>query len=74
MLRTLPILAATSLLLAGCSKKSAAELAEEERAKLKLEKRAKAAEAYKALADNYPDDPKAKEAAAKAAALSAPAK
>jgi hypothetical protein len=74
MLRTFSILAATVIVLTGCGKKSAAELAEEERAALKAEKRAKAAEAYKALTDNYPTDPKAAEAAAKAAALAAPAK
>jgi hypothetical protein len=72
--RTLSILAATSIILTGCGKKSVSELAEEERAKLKTEKRAKAAEAYKTLADNYPNDEKAQEAGAKAAALAQPAK
>jgi hypothetical protein len=75
MLRVSSILALSSLLLlVGCGKKSEAELAAEQREALKAEKRAQAAKAYKDLAENYPDDPNAKGAAAKAAALAAPAK
>lgn len=60
-------------LLSGCKKKTEAEMAEEERVKLRGEKRGLAAKAYKDLADKFPDHPKAKDAAAKASALAAPA-
>ena len=72
ILRTFSILALSSLLLVGCGKKSEAEVAAEQREALKAEKRAQAAKAFKDLADNYPEDPNAKEAATKAAALAAP--
>ena len=57
----------------GCSKKTEAELAELERAKLREEKRQAAVKAYSDLAEKFPDHPKAKEAAAKAAELKAKA-
>jgi outer membrane protein assembly factor BamD (BamD/ComL family) len=60
--------------LTGCKKKSEAQLAEEQRAALRDTKRAEAAEAYKTLGEKFPDHPKAKEAAGKAAALATPAK
>ena len=66
----LPALCAT-LLLGACKEKSEAEKAEEERTGVREEKRSKAAELYKSLAKEYPDDPKAAEAKQKAAALDA---
>jgi hypothetical protein len=60
--------------LSGCSKKTEAELAEAERVKIREEKRAAAAKAYKDLADNFPEDKNARAAAAKAKELSAPPK
>ena len=73
--RTL-IVAATcaAAALGGCAKKTEAELAEAERSKLREEKRAAAAKAYSDLAEKFPEHPRAKEAAAKAKALSAPEK
>jgi hypothetical protein len=62
-----------STLLTGCGKKSEAEIAEAERVKLREEKRQAAIKAYKDLAEKFPEHPKAKEAAAKAQALSAQA-
>jgi dephospho-CoA kinase len=59
--------------LSGCGKKTAAELAEEERVALKAEKRAEAGKVYKELAEKFPDHPKAKDAAMKAQAIQAPA-
>jgi hypothetical protein len=59
--------------LSGCGKKSEAELAEIERAKLREEKRIAAAKAYSDLAEKFPEHPQAKPAAAKAQALSAQA-
>ena len=71
-LRTINLTAAvTALGLTGCGKKTEAELAEEERVKLRAQKREEAAKAYGTLAEKFPDHPKAKEAAAKAAALKA---
>lgn len=60
-------------MLAGCKKKTEAELAELERVKIREEKRAMAIKAYQDLAEKFPDHPKAKEAAAKAQALAAQA-
>ncbi len=60
-----------TLLFSSCGKKSEAEKAEEERAVVREEKRKRAAELYKTLAKEYPDDPKATEAKQKAAALDA---
>ncbi|MEO6788274.1 MAG: hypothetical protein ABI318_19295 [Chthoniobacteraceae bacterium] len=59
--------------LPACGEKSEAEKADEERAVLREEKRKRAIEDYKALAKEYPDDPKAAEAKQKAAALEAQA-
>jgi|GEM_PF-1153198 len=64
---------AAALLLPSCGEKSEAEKAEEERGGLREEKRKKAAELYRTLAKEYPDDPKAAEAKQKAAALEAQA-
>ena len=66
----LPSLCAT-LLFSACGKKSEAEKADEERSSVREEKRQKAAELYKTLAKEYPDDPKAAEAKQKAAGLDA---
>ena len=66
----LPTLCAT-LIFTGCGEKSEAEKAEEERGIVREEKRKRAAELYKSLAKEYPDDPKAAEAKQKAAALDA---
>ena len=66
----LPALCAT-LLFTACGEKSEAEKAEEERGTVREEKRKRAAELYKSLAKEYPDDPKAAEARQKAAALDA---
>src|SRR5688572_26738081 len=66
--------ACCATLLAGCKKKmTAAELAEEERVKIREEKRVQAIQAYKDLAEKFPNHPKAKDAAAKAQALAAQA-
>ena len=67
------VMVCLAALLAGCAKKSEAEIAEEERAKLRAEKRVEAAKVYKELADKFPEHAKAAEASAKAQALSAAA-
>ena len=67
-------MALCATLLTGCKKKTAAELAEQERLKLREEKRAKAIEAYKTLSEKFPEHPKAKAAAAEAQALAAQGK
>jgi hypothetical protein len=61
----------TALLFTACGEKSEAEKADEERAVLRDEKRKRAIEYYKSIAEQYPDDPKAAEAKQKAAALQA---
>ena len=66
----LPALGA-ALFLSACGDKSEAEKAEDERAGIREEKRKKAAEVYRTLAKEYPEDPKAAEAKQKAAALEA---
>ena len=72
--RTLIVVTASmATLLSGCGKKTEAELAEEERVKLKAEKRAEAGKVYKELAEKFPDHAKAKDAAVKAQAIAAPA-
>ena len=73
MLRHLIILTAigATLLCSGCGEKSEAEKAEEERSAVREEKRKRAAELYKTLAKEYPDDPKAAEAKRKAEGLEA---
>lgn len=73
MLRTSLILPALTamLLCSGCGEKSEAEKVDEERAGLREEKRKRAAELYRSLAKEYPEDPKAAEAKQKAAALDA---
>lgn len=71
------LIVATALcatLLTGCKKKTAAETAEEDRLKLREEKRAKAIEAYKALSEKFPEHPKAKAAASEAQSLAAQGK
>jgi hypothetical protein len=55
----------------GCTKKSEAELAEAERAKIREEKRQAAIKAYNDLAEKFPEHPRAKAGAAKAQELSA---
>lgn len=62
-----------AIFLPACGEKSEAEKADEERAVIRDEKRKKAIEFYKAIAEQYPDDPKAAEARQKAAALEAAA-
>jgi hypothetical protein len=62
-----------ALFLTGCGKKSASELAEEERNKLREVKRQNAAKYYRLLAEKYPEHEKAGEAARKAADLEAKA-
>jgi hypothetical protein len=64
-----PLLAVAFL--SACSEKSEAEKADEERAVIREERRKKAVEIYKQIAKEYPDDPKAEEAKAKAKALEA---
>jgi hypothetical protein len=64
------VMVGLAALFGGCAKKSEAEIAEEERAKLRAEKRVEAAKVYKELADKFPEHAKAAEAAAKAQALS----
>ena len=72
--RTLIVVTACmATLLSGCGKKTEAELAEEERAKLKAEKRAEAGKVYQELAEKFPDHAKAKDAAVKAQAIATPA-
>ncbi len=73
MFRNFTILPAlcTVLLFTACGEKSEAEKADEERAVIREEKRKRAVEFYKAIAEQYPDDPKADEAKQKAAALEA---
>jgi hypothetical protein len=65
--------ACMATLLSGCGKKTEAELAEEERVKIKGEKRAEAGKVYQELAEKFPDHPKAKDADVKAKAIAAPA-
>ena len=67
------LFAAALLLLAGCGKKTAAEIAAEQKAALKEEKRQEAIKLLKQLATDFPDQPKAKDAPAEAAALEAAA-
>lgn len=71
MFRNFTILPAlcTALLFTSCGEKSEEEKAEEERAVLRDEKRKRAVEYYKAIAEQYPEDAKAAEAKQKAAAL-----
>lgn len=69
MLRFTLILSAIAVLASGCSKKTAAELQEEQRQKLREDKRSAAIKQYKELADKYPDHEKARQAADKAKAL-----
>ena len=64
----------TMIFFAACGEKSEAEKADEERAVLRDEKRKRAADDYRAIAEQYPDDPKAAEAKQKAAALDAKGK
>jgi hypothetical protein len=73
--RTLTVATAciAAISLSGCGKKTAAELAEEERAAMKAEKRVEAGKVYQELAEKFPDHPKAKAAAMKAQAIQAPA-
>ena len=73
-LRTL-IVAVTcaSAALTSCAKKTEAELAEMERAKLREEKRQEAIAVYDALATKFPNDPNAQKAAAKSKNLQAQA-
>ena len=61
--------ASLALLLPACGEKSAAEKAEEERVKIREEKRKQAAQLYRTLAKEYSDDAHADEAKQKAAAL-----
>ena len=61
----------TALIFTSCGEKSEAEKADEERAVLREEKRKRAIEYYKAVAEQYAEDPKAAEAKQKAAALEA---
>ncbi len=58
-----------AMFLPACGEKSEAEKADEERVGLRDEKRKKAIEFYKSVAEQYPDDPKAADARQKAAAL-----
>ena len=61
-----------ALFLSACGgEKTEAEKADEERSVLREEKRKKAAEIYRTIAKEYPDDPKVAEAKQKAAALDA---
>ena len=64
---------AGSMGVAGCAKKSEAELAEAERVGLREQKRQDAIKVYKELADKFPEHPKANEAAGKVQALTAAA-
>ena len=64
-------LACAALLFPSCGEKSDAEKSEDDRAKLREEKRKKAIELYQTLAKEYPDSPKAEEAKKRAAALEA---
>ena len=66
-------LSATFFLSACGGEKTEAEKADEERSVLREEKRKKAAEIYRTIAKEYPDDPKVAEAKQKAAALEAQA-
>ena len=61
----------TALLFTSCGEKSEAEKADEERAVLRDEKRKRAVEYYRAITEQYPEDPKAADAKQKAAALEA---
>ena len=73
-LRTLIVaMSCVAAALSGCSKKSEAELAELERVGLREKKRQDAVKAYSDLEKNFPDHPRAKEAAAKAQTLGAQA-
>jgi dephospho-CoA kinase len=65
--------ACMATLLSGCGKKTEAELAEEERVKLRADKRVEAGKVYQELAEKFPDHPKAKDADTKAKAIAAPA-
>ena len=60
-----------AMFLSACGEETEVEKAEKERASLRDEKRKKSIEFYKAIAEQYPDDPKAAEARQKAAALEA---
>ena len=74
MSRKFPLLSAlgAALFLSACGgEKTEAEKADEERSVLREEKRKKAAEIYRTIAKEYPDDPKVAEAKQKAAALDA---
>jgi hypothetical protein len=71
-LRTLFVaITCASAALTGCAKKTEAELAEMERAKIREEKRQEAIKAYSDLAEKFPNEPAAKDAAAKAQKLQA---
>jgi len=59
------------LFLSACKEKTEAEKADEERAVIREDRRKKAAELYKQIAKEYPDDPKVEEAKQKASALEA---
>jgi hypothetical protein len=73
-LRTLFVaITCASAALTGCAKKTEAELAELERAKIREEKRQEAIKAYSDLAAKFPNDPNAQKATTKAQALQAQA-
>lgn len=65
--------AAVAFAASGCKETSEAEKMEEERNAIREKKRESAIKHYKTLAEKFPEDPRAKEALAKATALEASA-
>lgn len=62
---------AVALIASGCKEQTEAEKQEEVRTKMRDTKRESAIKHFKAIAEKYPDDPRAQEALTKAKALEA---
>ena len=69
MLRPTILLSLTAFLLAGCGDKTEAEKQEEERVKIRAEKKENARKYYNDLGTKYPEDPRAEQSKAKAKSL-----
>jgi hypothetical protein len=74
MSRLLLLFTSVALVLSGCGKKTAAELQEEERQKIREQKRLAAIAQYKRLAQEYPENEHANKAADRAKTLEAQTK
>jgi hypothetical protein len=71
MFRLTVIFTSIALLISGCGKKTEAELAEEERQKIREQKRLDAIKQYQRLAREFPESQNAQKAADRAKALEA---